>query len=77
MYNEVTSTQVSQNALSLDLLENINEVINDLEKKINPILLGLELKELEPTPVREKSQVVGRIENVLDRLIELKNRVNI
>jgi hypothetical protein len=75
MYNEVTSAKIGNSSEVLDLLESVNSIIGELESKISPILLPTEL---EQKNVRQmSSQVIMRLQDIHERLLVLKNRVNI
>lgn len=75
MYNEVESAKIGNSSEVLGLLESVNSIIGELESKISPILLPAELE--QENDRKMNSQVIMRLQDIHERLLDLKNRVNI
>jgi len=75
MYNEVESAKIGNSSEALNLLDSINSIIGELEDKLSPITLPISLEECSPRDV--SSMVIGRLMDIKERLLSLKNRVNI
>lgn len=74
MYNETTSAKISNSSEALNLLDSINSIIGELEDKLSPVTLQ---PNEESTPRDVSSIVIGRLVDIQERLLSLKNRINI